>query len=122
MYSLMLELCKVFRDGDNPMLQWVPIHVSLAHVRLDVSPQEGQEHDILDFASQHVPPFPVQVALPDPVAHQIPAPGQPAVDNLRRLAIRFLHHPDSQIDLISMEPGMVGLCRVVIILELADVL
>jgi hypothetical protein len=86
-----------------------------------MSSQGNQEHDILGFP-QHGPPLPAQAAFPGPVAHQFPAPGQPAVENLRRLAIRFLHHPDSQVDLVSMEPGAPGLCRVVIILELADVL
>jgi hypothetical protein len=84
-------------------------------------PQENQEHDIFPYNPQHAPPFPAQVAFPDPIANWIPR-GQPAAENLRRLAIRYLQHPYSQVDLVSMEPGAVGLCKVVIVLELADVL
>jgi len=60
--------------------------------------------------------------FPDPFAHRIPAPGQLAAENLRRLAIRYLHRPDSQVDLVAVEPGVAGHCKVVIILELADIL
>jgi len=52
----------------------------------------------------------------------MPAPGQPAAaENLRRLAMRYLRCPDSQVDLVSMEPGTAGHFRVVIVLELADI-
>jgi hypothetical protein len=84
-------------------------------------PQENQEHDIFPYDPQHVQPFPAQVAFPDPIANRIPR-GQPAAENLRRLAIHYLQHPDSLVDLVSMEPGAAGLCKVVIVLELADVL
>jgi len=84
-------------------------------------PQENQGYDRFGYGPQHVPRLPADAAFPDPFAREIPALGQPAVENLRRLAIRFLHHPDSQVDLVSMEPGAAGHCRVVIILELADV-
>jgi len=69
-----------------------------------------------------VAPAPVQAAFHDPFAHQIPAPVQPAAGNLRRLAGRYLYHPDSQVDLVSMEPGAAGRCKVLIILDVADVL
>jgi hypothetical protein len=49
-----------------------------------------------------------------------PPPDMPAAENLRRLASRFLCHPDSQIVLIRMEPGPDGRFRVVISLEMAD--
>jgi hypothetical protein len=82
------------------------------------SPQESHEHPIFPYDPQHTPPFP---AIPVPIANWIPR-GQPAGENLRRLAFRYLQHPDSQVDLVSMEPGPAGLCKVVIVLELADVL
>ncbi len=52
----------------------------------------------------------------------MPTPGQPAAENLRRLAIRLLQYRDSQVNLVFMEPGEAGLCQVVIVLELGDVL
>ena len=67
-------------------------------------------------------PAPAQAAFPHLFNHQIPTPGQPAAENLRRLAIHLLQCRDSQVDLVFMEPGVAGLCQVVIVLELADVL
>jgi hypothetical protein len=71
---------------------------------------------------QHILPLLAEAAFPDPAAHRIPAPGQPAAENLRRLAIRYVHHPASQVDLVSMQPGAAGQCRVVIVLEVVDIL
>ena len=56
--------------------------------------------------------------LPDPIVR---SPGQPAKEDLRRLAIRYLHHPGSQVDMAWMEPRAGGQCKVVILLEMADV-
>ena len=89
---------------------------------MQVSPQENQEHNFFDYVPQHIPPLLAEAAFHDPVAHRDPAPGQPAVENLRRLAIRYVHHPASQIDLVSMQPGAAGYCKVVIVLELVDIL
>ena len=52
----------------------------------------------------------------------MPGHGQPARENLRRLANCYLHHPDSQVEMVRMEPHAAGRCKVVIILETADVL
>ena len=54
--------------------------------------------------------------------HQVPALGEPATEILRRLANRYLNHPDTQVDMVCMEPGPAGGIRMVITLELADLL
>jgi len=82
---------------------------------------ENQEHVRFRQVPQHVPPLLPGAAFPDPFIHRIPAPEQRTVENLRKLAIRYVHHPDSHVDLVSMEPGAAGFCKVVIVLELADV-
>jgi len=73
---------------------------------------ENQDHNFLDYIPQQIPPLLAEAA----------APGQPAAENLRRLAIRYVHHPASQVDLVSMQPGAAGHCRVVIVLEMVDIL
>ena len=65
---------------------------------------------------------PTRAALPDPPAARQPALGQSTVDNLRRLANRYVNHPESQIDMVRMEPGSAGRYKVVIVLEMADFL
>ncbi|KAI0249227.1 hypothetical protein BJV78DRAFT_1284126 [Lactifluus subvellereus] len=74
----------------------------------------------LGYAAQHVAPGPAQAAFPDPSVQHIPVPDQLAAENLRRLANRFLHHPDSQIEVVLMEPGPAGRFKVMISLEIAD--
>jgi len=49
-------------------------------------------------------------------------PAQAAAENLRRLASRCVHHPDSQVDVVRMEPGTGGRYKVVIVLEMTDFL
>jgi hypothetical protein len=44
-----------------------------------------------------------------------------APEDLRQVAIRYLHHPDYQVDLVSMEVGARGNCQVVIVLKLVDI-
>jgi hypothetical protein len=67
-------------------------------------------------------PGPAQAAFPGPpVQHiHIPAPDQLAAENLRRLAIRFIHHPDTQVEVVRMELGPAGRVKVIISLEIAD--
>jgi len=113
-----------------------PYHVDVAHHGMvDYYPLPIYEHPVFpdEGIAQGIPaqgrpnapenqrhdPFVGHVPQPVP---QFPAPGQPAAENLRRLAIRYLHRPDSQVDLVAMEPGVAGHCKVVIILELADIL
>ena len=87
-------------------------------------PQENQGSDPFGNALQgvQVVPDPTRAALPDSSVHRAPALGQSTADNLRRLASRYLNHPDSQIDVVRMEPGSAGRYRVVIVLEMADFL
>ena len=58
----------------------------------------------LHNAHPNVAPGLTQAAVPDPLVHDA-LPHEAAPENLRRLAIRFLRHPDSQIDMVRMEPG-----------------
>jgi hypothetical protein len=84
--------------------------------------QELQGHEYLGYAAPHVAPGPTQTAFPDPWVHYASPPDMLAAENLRRLASRFLRHPDSQIVMIRMEPGLDGRFRVVISLEMAHFL
>jgi hypothetical protein len=54
--------------------------------------------------------------------HQGRVPNDPAAEVLRQLANRYLHQPGSQVGMIHMERGPAGGIRVVITLELADLL
>jgi len=67
-------------------------------------------------------PGPTQATFPGLSAHRGPEATQPAAENLRRLASRCVHHPDSQIDVVRMEPGTGGRYKVVIVLEMTDFL
>ncbi|KAH9962663.1 hypothetical protein BC827DRAFT_1154856 [Russula dissimulans] len=71
----------------------------------------NQEHAFFGRALHRVAPVPAQAASRDrdSLAHQIPAPGQPASRNLRRLASRYLHHPDSQIGIVCRDSVEVAL-------------
>ena len=52
--------------------------------------------------------------------HQVPIFVGPAREILRRMADRYLNDPDSQVNMIRMEPGTAGGIRVDITLELAN--
>ena len=92
-------------------------------VELDVVPQPEENHvHWHGFNCQRPAPGSAQVAFPDQFAHDILASGQPARENLRQLAIRYLHQPNSRVETICLEPGTTGPCKVMIILELVDVL
>ena len=58
----------------------------------------------------------IQAAFPP----RIPTPN-PAAENLRRLAIRYLQHPDAQVGMVNMEAGAAGRFKVVIVLESHDI-
>ena len=75
-----------------------------------------------DYAPQGVVPGPAQATLPGPSAHRAPVLTQPAAEKLRRLASRCVHHPDSQVDVVRMEPGTGGRYKVVIVIEMTDFL
>ena len=72
------------------------------------------------YAAQNVVPGPAQAAFPDPPVQHVPALDQLAAENLRRLAIRFMHNPDTQVEVVRMEPGPAGCFKVIISLEIAD--
>ena len=93
-------------------------------LRLDPLPQENQGNNLWGYGPQpqDVVPDPNQLAFLNLPVQQAPALGQPVAENLRRLASRYVHHPDSQVDLVRMEPGPAGRYRVVIVLEISDFL
>jgi hypothetical protein len=76
--------------------------------------------DIFD-AVRNAEAGPAQAFL-DELPHQVPVLNEPAAEVLRRLANRYLNELDSQVDMVRMEPGPAGGIRVVITLELADLL
>ncbi|KAI0306188.1 hypothetical protein B0F90DRAFT_1923814 [Multifurca ochricompacta] len=56
------------------------------------------------YAPQYIAPVPTGV-FPNEWPHQAPVPSEPAAELLRQLASRYLHHPDSLVDMVRMEPG-----------------
>ena len=78
-----------------------------------------KELDIFGYVDQRAAAGPGLAHL-DEWPHQIPAFGEPATEILRRLANRYLNLPETQVDIVCMEPGHAGRIRVVITLELAD--
>ena len=79
--------------------------------------QVNPERNPIDYVHQHNAPGLVQAAFP----RRIPTPNPAGADNLRRLAIRYLHHPDAQVGMVSMEAGAGGRFKVVIVLESHDI-
>ena len=96
------------------------IHVSYIHVR-SVLPQLNLERNPFGYGPPHNAQGPVHAAFPYPFVHRIPTPNQAGAESLRRLAIRYLYHPDAQVGMVSMEAGAAGRYKVVIILESLDV-
>ncbi|KAF8482598.1 hypothetical protein DFH94DRAFT_680642 [Russula ochroleuca] len=99
----------------------------------DVGPAQGilaqaQPNDPVDlernpfgYVPQNNAPGPVQAAFPHLFVHRVPTPNQAGAENLRRLASRYLHNPEAQVGMVSMEAGTAGRFKVVITLELNDV-
>jgi hypothetical protein len=80
------------------------------------------ERNPFGYVPQHNAPNPVHPAFAHPFfVHRIPTPNRAGAENLRRLAIRYLHHPDTQVEMVSMEAGAAGRFKVVIVLESHDV-
>jgi hypothetical protein len=77
--------------------------------------------DIFDYAGQHTAPGPAQAWL-DELPHQDPVLNEPATEALRRLARRYLNQPNSQVEMVRMEPAPTGGIMVVITLELVGLL
>ena len=103
----------------NSTLQWVQIHLSQLHVH-DVPSQVNPERNPFGYVPQHNAPDPVQSAFPH--SHWVLTPNQAGAENLRRLASRYLHHPDAQVAMVSMEAGAAGRYKIVITIGLHDVL
>ena len=80
-----------------------------------------KEIDVFGYVDQGAVAGPGLAHL-DEWPHRVPAPGEPATEILRRLASRHLNHPDSQVDMVRVEPRPAGGIRMVITLELADLL
>ena len=74
------------------------------------------ERNPFDYVPQHNAPGIVRSAFPP----RAPTPNQAGAENLRRLAILYLHHPDAQVGMVSMEAGAAGRFKVVIVLESHD--
>jgi hypothetical protein len=72
------------------------------------------------YDHQHNAADPPQAVFPHPFAYRVPTPNQGGAENLRRLASRYLHHPDAQVGVVSMEVGATGRIQVMILLELHD--
>jgi len=84
---------------------------------------ENQDYAILGYAPQPDALDSGLAAFHDQSAYQPPpAPDQPAAENLRQLAIRYLRYPNSQVKLVCIEPGAAGSCKVVITVEIANIL
>jgi hypothetical protein len=107
---------------DNPTFQYVSTYIFDLEVRLNVLLQENQEYGA--FGPQHVAPGPVpaQGGFPHLLLHQVAAPGQSGAESIRRLASRYLHQPNSRVDSVCMEPDAAGRSKMVIILDVTDVL
>ncbi|KAH9995107.1 hypothetical protein BJV77DRAFT_961199 [Russula vinacea] len=78
------------------------------------------ERNPFGYVPQHNAPDPVQSAFPH--SHWVLTPNQAGAENLRRLASRYLHHPDAQVAMVSMEAGAAGRYKIVITIGLHDVL
>jgi hypothetical protein len=95
---------------------------SYIYCQSDSSSQENQNNGPFGHPPQGVVPGPIQAGFAGPSTQRTHPYGQPTVENLRRLASRYVHHPGSQVDMVRMEPGTAGRYQVVIVLEMVDLL
>ncbi len=81
----------------------------------------NQEHNPFGYLPPHVAPGLVQAAFP---VHRVPTPAPPppqaGAENLRQLARHYLHHPDAQVSVVTMEAGTAGRVKVAVIFETPD--
>ncbi|KAI0248291.1 hypothetical protein BJV78DRAFT_1363643 [Lactifluus subvellereus] len=77
---------------------------------------EIQGNGIFRYAPQRAEagPYP---AFPGDEPYQAP-PGARRAESLQQLASRYLHHPNSQVDMVRMEQDLAGRPKVVIILDM----
>jgi hypothetical protein len=84
----------------------------------------GQEHNPpLGYVPLNVAPGLVDAAFPHPFVHRVPTPDpapQAGAGNLRQLARHYLHHPDAQVRMVTMEAGTAGRIKVAVIFETPD--
>ena len=118
----MSDLVKSFESAKMPSSTCAPTYLSWISPNRTVLLQENQGNDRVGRAPQSIVPGSTQATLPGPSAHRGPVLSQAAAENLRRLASRCVHHPDSQVDVVRMEPGTAGRYKVVMILEMTDFL
>ncbi|KAI0289539.1 hypothetical protein B0F90DRAFT_1793546 [Multifurca ochricompacta] len=90
-------------------------------VQAQVATPELQGNGGFGYAPHYTAPVPTG-AFPNEWLHQAPVPSEPVAELLRQLASHYLHHPDSLVDMVRMEPGNTGRFKVVITLQLADIL
>jgi len=107
---------------DEHVVPYIYPNIGLAQDFRPDPPQDHQGNHRVGYAPRGIVPGPTQSAFPDPSTHYPHALGQPVVENLRRLASRYVHHPDSKVDMVQMEPGTAGRYKVVIVLEMSDFL
>jgi hypothetical protein len=82
----------------------------------------NQEHNPFGYVPPHLAPGFVEAAFPYPFVYRVasPDPPQARADNLRRLAGHYLHHPDAQVRMITMEAGTAGRIKVAVVFETPD--
>ncbi|KAI0306177.1 hypothetical protein B0F90DRAFT_971834 [Multifurca ochricompacta] len=101
----------------------VPINAMPPYIYHNVGATQG-----IPVQAQVIAPDPQYTAsvptgvFPNEWPPQAPIPSEPAAELLRQLASRYLHHPDSLVHMVRMEPGNTGCFKVVITLQLADIL
>ena len=82
-----------------------------------------QEHNPIGYVPPHDAPGLVQNAFPHPLVQRIPTPYPPpqaGTENLRRLVGHYLHHPDAQVSMVTMEAGTGRRIKVAVIFETPD--
>ncbi|KAI0245451.1 hypothetical protein BJV78DRAFT_1365354 [Lactifluus subvellereus] len=97
-----------------------PVQGVQAQAQVFGPPAPIQGNGIVPYVPQRAEAGPYQ-AFPDDLPYQAPPDARQA-ENLRRLASRYLHHPNSQVDMIRMEQDLAGRPKVVIILDMDDFL
>jgi len=99
--------------------QGIPVQVQAVQPNDPVN----QERNPFGYVPPHDAPGLVQAAFPNPFVHRIPTPDplpQAGAENLRRLASHYLHHPDAQVSMVTMEAGTAGRIKVAVIFETPD--
>lgn len=79
----------------------------------------NQERGLFGHVPQRVELDPPQATVPNvsQAVHDVPTPGQPRPEDLRRLASRYWYHPGSEVGTVSVEAGTNGRYKVVITLK-----